>query len=134
MKTTASGPKIPPLAPHSRVLRRASLGNLDGRSREGRFLRDTERKLVDMIGGSPSFGQKLLITRAARAMLRLQLLDEKLEKGNWGDVDAEAFGALNNSLRGALRELGIGTATQMPTARNPLAEHFAKPAAGRAAP
>jgi hypothetical protein len=92
----------------SRVLRRGVLGDkLDGRSREGRFLLKVERELIAHCGGKPSFAQRLLIRRACRAMLRLELLDEKLTGGKWSDHDAREFGGLSNSLRLTLRELGL---------------------------
>ncbi len=56
---------------------------------------------------SPSFAQRLLIRRTARAMLRLELLDAKMSSGDWTDHDARTFGGLNNALRLALRELGV---------------------------
>jgi hypothetical protein len=64
-------------------------------------------ELVAHVGGSRSFAQKLLIRRAARAMLRLELLDAKMSTGNGTDHDARTFGGLNNALRLALRELGV---------------------------
>jgi hypothetical protein len=96
------------LAPHCRALRRGVIGDaIDGRSKEGRFLRRCEAELTAHVGGSPSFAQTLLIRRAARAMLRLELLDAKMASGSWTDHDARTFGGLNNALRLALRELGV---------------------------
>jgi hypothetical protein len=105
--------KLRKLTSESRVLRRGVLGDrLDGRSREGRFLLQCQRELVTHVGGEPSFTQRLLIRRAARAMLRLELLDEKLTGGTWTDHDARTFGGLTNALRLMLRELGLKSATQ----------------------
>jgi hypothetical protein len=59
---------------------------------------------VAQFGGSPSFAQKLLIRRAARAMLRLELLDEKMAAGNWTDHDSRTFGGLNNAVSSASAE------------------------------
>jgi len=65
----------------SYVLRRGVLGDrVEGRSREGRFLSQIERELTRQVG-KPSFTQKLLIRRLSRAMLRLELLDEKATAG-----------------------------------------------------
>ncbi len=47
----------------------------------------------------------MLIRRAARAMLRLELLDEKAAKGNWTDHDSRTFGGLNNAVRLLMREI-----------------------------
>jgi hypothetical protein len=101
--------KMRPLTSESRLLRRGSLGGIgiSGRSREGRLLRDTERALIEHCGGSPSFTQKLLIRRISRAVLRLELLDEKVAHGQWTDHDSRTFGGLSNALRLMLRELGL---------------------------
>ncbi len=105
----------PGVKPHSKALVRGSVGDtIDGRSREGRYLRHCEVELTKHVGGNPSFVQKVLITRAARAMLRLQLLDEKMEAGSWTDHDARTFGGLSNSLRLMLRELGLKAAVAPP--------------------
>jgi hypothetical protein len=99
--------------PHSRVIKRGVLGDqIDARSKEGRFLRVCEEQLPAQIGVAPTFAQTMLIRRAARAMLRLELLDEKAAKGNWTDHDARTFGGLNNAVRLLMREI----AAQAPAA------------------
>lgn len=114
------------LGPHSRALARGVIGDaIDGRSAEGRFLRACEAELTAHVGGEPSFTQKLLIRRAARAMLKLEMLDAKIASGIWTDFDARTFGGLSSSLRLALRELGLRKEAATP--RNPLAAHFARP-------
>jgi hypothetical protein len=101
-------PAIARVPPHSRMFTRGSLGSdLDGRSREGRYLRRVESELSKHVGGKPNFPQKLLIRRAARAMLRLELMDLKMATGDWTEQDGRVFGGLNNSLRLCLRELGV---------------------------
>jgi len=71
MTMTTSPPKTPRLGPHSRVFVRRSLGDhIDGRSREGRFLRHFEKEMVAQLGGSPSTAQALLVRRVARARCR----------------------------------------------------------------
>jgi hypothetical protein len=115
---------------HSRLLTRGSVGDkIDARTREGRFLRHTEAELVKHVGGAPSFIQKVLITRASRAMLRLQLLDEKLSNGGLSDHDGRIYGALGNSLRLTLRELGMKAAAAEKAASldEILARHEAAP-------
>ena len=83
-----------------RALRRGVVGDqIDGRSREGRFLRAAGAELIAQTGGAPSFGQRILIRRAARAMLRLELLDAKMAEGPWTDHNARTFGGLSNNLR-----------------------------------
>jgi hypothetical protein len=114
------------LPPHSRAFRRGALGDaVDGRSSEGKFLRKIEAELIAQIGGEPSFAQSLLIRRAARSMLQLELLDEKMASGNWTSFDARTQGGLNNTVRLSLQALGVKSA---PVAKSsPLAAHFAKP-------
>jgi hypothetical protein len=103
--------KLPRLGPESRTLSRGSLGDtVDGRSREGRFLLRVERSLVEQVGGAPSFTQTLLIRRLARAMLRLELHDERLMSGSATDHDARVFSALSNMVRLTARELGLNAA------------------------
>ena len=99
MKPAASTANTARVGPHSRALRRGVVGDqIDGRSREGRFLRAAEAELIAHVGGSPSFTQRLLIRRAARAMLRLELFDAKLQSGNWSDDDGRTYGGLQNAV------------------------------------
>jgi hypothetical protein len=119
-----SPPKTPRVGAYSRSIARGSLGDLDGRSREGRFLRHAERGLIAQIGGEPSFAQTLLVRRIARTMLQLDLLDEKFASGAWNDHDSRTQGGLANSLRLSLRELGLKSAPKPRS--NPLLDHFAR--------
>ena len=78
MTTSASASNRASIDPYSRMIDRGSLGHgISGRSREGKLLRRVEKELVAQVGGAPSFAQRLLIRRIARAVLRLELLDEK---------------------------------------------------------
>jgi hypothetical protein len=117
---------LPRLRTESRVFKRGSLGDrIDGRSREGRFLLLMERELTRQLG-APSFTQKLLIRRLARAMLRLELIDEKsMGGGTLTDHDARTFSALSNMVRLTARELGIkaAPAEKLPDLGDILAEH-----------
>jgi len=126
MATAASHNAIAPLGPHCRALRRGVIGDkIDGRTREGKFLRKIEAELVAQVGGEPSFAQRLLIRRAARAMLLLELLDAKIAGGSWTDHDARTQGGLNNAVRLALKELGLKQV--QPAKPSPLVEHFSRP-------
>ena len=107
------------------MLRRGVLGDrVDGRSREGRFLTKIERELIAQIG-APNFTQKLLIRRLSRAMLRLELLDEKATAGTLTDHDGRTFSALSNQVRLLARELGLkaAPAEKLPDLRDIVAEH-----------
>jgi hypothetical protein len=70
--------------------------------------------LVSQVGGSPSFAQSLLIRRATRSMLQLELLDAKMASGNWTAHDARTQGGLNNAVRLALRDLGLKAVAKQP--------------------
>lgn len=128
MTASASSSVCPVLGPHSRALRRGSLGNdIDGRSAEGRYLKRCETELIAQLSREPSFAERLLIKRICRAMLRLELFDKKLAEGAWTANDSRTFGGLSNALRLMLRELGLKPS---PAKRaNPLADHFANPPA-----
>ena len=81
-------------------------GKINGRSAEGRFLAKCEAELTAQLGdAAPSFTQKMLIRRAARALLRIELLDEKAAQGNWTDHDARTYGGLNNAVRLFMKEI-----------------------------
>lgn len=93
------------LGPHSRLLQR---GTISGRSTEGRYIKAITTQLTAHIGGEPSAAQRLLIHRVAIASLRLELFDRKLIAGEgFSEQDSRVYGALHNSLRLMLRELGM---------------------------
>ena len=98
-----------PLTSESRVFRRG--GRVNGNNAEGRFLRRCEKELIAEISGNPTFSQMLMIKRCSMAMLRLQLLDEKMASGNWTDHDGRVFGGLNNAVRLFLKEIGLHAKT-----------------------
>jgi len=83
--------------------------SIDGRSREGRFLLKCEAELTRQVG-EPSFTQRMLIRRLSRAMLRLELLDEKMSSGELSAHDARTFGGLSNAVRLLARELNVKAA------------------------
>jgi hypothetical protein len=99
------------VGPYSRKLQRGAIGDcVDGRSAEGRFIRDLERQLIEHVGGSPSVTQRLLIDRVIKIRLQLDALDDKLAAGNWTPHDQRTYGALLNGHRLTLRELSLGPA------------------------
>jgi hypothetical protein len=113
-KITSSSPRTR-IGPYSAAFTRGSVGDtIDGRSREGRFLRRVEAELLAGVGGEPTFAQSLLIRRAARSMLQLELLDEKMAAGDWTAHDARTQGGLNNAVRLALKELGLKAIAKKP--------------------
>lgn len=120
------------LGAHSRVFRRGAVGGtLDARSREGRYLRTYEAALTQHVGGQPSATQRILITRASRLALRLELLDETALAGSSSDHDLRLYSSLNNHLRLVMRELGLRPAAES-TAPS-LADYLAHRASSEAA-
>jgi hypothetical protein len=105
---TTSPPKIASRGPHSRLFRNGSLGDQwDGRSREGKFLRRCESELIAQIGGEPSWAQLMLIRRAARSLLQLELIDARITAGDMNECNSRMMGGIANNLRLTLRELGV---------------------------
>jgi hypothetical protein len=102
------------VGPYSRSIDRGSLGSaIDGRSREGRFLRHYEGELVAHCGGSPSVVQRLMISRAARLALHLELMDERVLSGNhvFTTHDNQHYVAWSNALARLLGRLGLEPAS-----------------------
>jgi hypothetical protein len=104
---------MPRLGPSSRAIDRGSVGwSIDGRSREGRFLRAYERMLAEHCGGKPSRVQRELIRRCARLALHLELQDERsMLAGEMGDGMSRRYLAWSNALSRSLRLLGLEGAT-----------------------
>ena len=103
------------LGAYSRVIDRGVIGDhIDGRSREGRFLRSYEAMLREHVGGKPSVVKRQLIQRAARVALHLELLDEKSFAGGHALTmhDARFYIAWSNSLARLLSRLGMDAATE----------------------
>jgi hypothetical protein len=118
------------LKPDSRAFGRGALGDaIDGRSREGKFIRRVELELIDQLGGEPTFSQMLLVRRAARAALKLELYDRKLAEGDINGHDSRMYGGLSNNLRLLLREIatqasGVAKA-KTPSLEDIIAKHGA---------
>lgn len=106
------------------------LAKLDGRTREARRLRQINRELTDHVGGSDrvSAAQKYLIARTAIDILRLELLDAEMAAGTVSNHDARVAHALRNTVRLALRALGMKAAAAKPPS---AAENLAAATAGR---
>src|SRR4030081_3311207 len=102
------------LGPYSKRLHRGAIGYLvDGRSAEGRFIRNLEAELVAHVGGSPTIAQRLLVDRIIKVRLQLDALDNKLTSGDWTAHDQRTYGALLNAQRLCLRELSLGAAPRL---------------------
>ncbi|HYU23913.1 MAG TPA: hypothetical protein VEO74_01825, partial [Thermoanaerobaculia bacterium] len=96
--------------PYSRAIDRGAIGGLiDGRSREGRFLRQYEKQLLEHVGNNPSVTQRCLIQRAARLALHLELMDERSLAGDhvFTTHDHLHYVSWSNSLARHLGRLGL---------------------------
>jgi hypothetical protein len=105
------------LGPHSRAIDRGAVGGIiDGRSREGRFLRTYERALVEHVGGRPSVTQRCIIQRAARLALHLELMDERSLAGDhvFTTHDHLHYVSWSNALARLLARLGLDRADAKP--------------------
>jgi hypothetical protein len=130
--TTPSLPaKTRRIGPHSRTFKDGSLGlSLDGRSSEGRYVRRVIAELTAQLGRAPSFAESLLIRRAARVSLILDLFDSKILAGEaWTQVDANTMGGVAGSLRLILRELGLKPVA--PAKKKDLATYLAEKSAAK---
>ena len=95
--------------PYSRRLKRGAISDaFDGRSTEGRYIRDLEKQLTEHIGGNPTITQKLLIQRIIELRMRLDAFDYKLknEPEKWTGHDDRTYGGCQNAFRLALKDLG----------------------------
>jgi hypothetical protein len=120
--TSKSRTDHPRLGPYSRGLHRAAIGQfIDGRSREGRFLRAYEAMLIQHVGGAPSSVAQALISRAARLALYVELMDERaIGAGGMSERDSAQYLAWSGSLTRCLRELGLKGAAQRPLSLSEL--------------
>jgi hypothetical protein len=111
-KSTAKHGRV---GPYSRTLNRGVIGaTVDGRSTLGRLMRTLEAELVAHVGGKPTVTQRMLIDRAVKIRVQLDLLDEKVARGDWTGHDTRTYGGLHNAYRLTVRELGMRPAAEKP--------------------
>lgn len=111
------------IGPYSAV---GAIAYLDGRSKEALFLKARRDELTAHIGGSPNAVQRMLIERAARLALRLELFDERdLTNPKYLDRDERKLLAYHNSLVRTLARLGIKGAPVKPPTLDDIANMIA---------
>lgn len=116
--------RINPIGPHSRP---TTLAKMDARTREAALMRKVRADLTAHVGGSPSVTQLMLIDRAAKLSLHVELFERRLiEGGSLSERDGRDYLAYSNALTRTLRELGMAPASAKP---KPLAEMFKTKAA-----
>jgi hypothetical protein len=96
-------------SPVAGILRPHRLSKIDGRSTVGRRLRAITRELIEHCGGAGqiSAAQRYLVERVAIDLIRLELLDDKMAAGTISIGEGRIAHALRNSVRLALREIGM---------------------------
>jgi hypothetical protein len=106
------------------ITRPNRLKALDGRTREARRLRIITDELTTHAGGADRISAplKYLIARTATDILRLEMSDRKMAMGETSDHDSRVGHALRNSVRLALKEIGMKPAAPRQAT---LAEHLA---------
>jgi hypothetical protein len=97
------------LGPHTRE--HQLIAGVDWRSREGKVLITARAELTAHVGGSPNSVQRVLIERAARLILYIEMMDARaLAEGSMTSHDSRMYLAWVNALRLCLREIGIDQA------------------------
>jgi len=86
---------------------RRRIVRVDGRTKEGRLLKNCRKALLKHVGANPSIPQLALIERASWLELRCAVLDAKQIDGTFTAYDANMFLALVGGLRRLYREIGI---------------------------
>ncbi len=103
---------LPAVFPYSRP---AALAKLDGRTKEGRLVRDTRAAMTAHIGGAPSATQRALIERAVQLTLRIATMDRKFaQTGEQTELDSRTYLAWSASLSRVLRDLGMKSVAERP--------------------
>jgi hypothetical protein len=123
-----TAPTTTPIGPYSRP---SVLARLDGRTREGRLVRDTRAQLVAHLGGNPSVTQAALIERAVQLTLRIAAMDRKFAAdGKMTELDTRTYLAWSGSLSRAVRDIGLKSVGQKAPS---LQEHLASRQAAKEA-
>jgi len=86
---------------------RRGIVKCDGRSPEGRILKNARLALLEFIGPDATPIQKSLIERAAMLELRAAMLDAKIVAGTFTEYDGKTYNAIVNSIARVYRTLGI---------------------------
>jgi hypothetical protein len=106
--------------PSRAAITRNPMKRFDGRSVEGRRLRDLYRSLMTRLGNPPDPATAALVLSAAELTVAAEKVRADLLAGS-GDLDAVV--RIENLAARALRRLGLGK--PMPPPRLPLADRFA---------
>jgi hypothetical protein len=102
---------------------------IDGRSKQARRLKTIMADLAAHLGGPEqvSVAQRLLIERLAVDIVRAELLDAKATTGSFTELDGRIAHALRNSIRLALRDLGLAPPPAPPPSLDDFMAGVAQP-------
>jgi hypothetical protein len=95
------------------------VAKLDGRTHDGRLMRDARQALIEHCGGAPSVTQRMLIDRVVALAVHLARMDRKaIEAGEMALHASNQYIAWSNCLTRTLRALGTkpGSSTADPHA------------------
>src|SRR5215831_5622918 len=84
---------------------------VDGRTVEGRLLKNTRKALLEHLGPNPTIPQLALSERIAWLELRFAVFDRKQIEGTWTKLDNDTHLALIGNLRRLYQTLGLGRPT-----------------------
>jgi hypothetical protein len=97
------------------VRRYFQVKELDARTLEGKTERRALRELTAHLGGNPTFPQEVLIRRAARLLVMIELMEKRLiESDEMSDFASRQILAWVNTLRRTLEALGLQRPQQVP--------------------
>ena len=98
-----------------------TLAKLDGRTREGRLLREHTTDLLDHIGGKPSAPQRRLIALAGNLALQIALMDRRfVEAHAVTEREGRQYLAWANAYRRTLQALGLDQSQRTPAPKSKL--------------
>jgi hypothetical protein len=102
--------------------RTQTVRRLDGRTREARRIKTISADLAAHLGGPERVNpQRLMIERIAVDLMRLEKLDAKAAIGTFTEHDGRVGHAMRNSIRLALRDLGVTQAPPPTSSGDPIA-------------
>jgi hypothetical protein len=90
------------------------LGQIDGRLREAKALREITAELTAYVGGHPSAIQRRLIERAAKLHLRLLLMDEQTGPGAMSEKNGREYICWHSAYTRTLKQLGPDKSAVLP--------------------
>jgi hypothetical protein len=105
------------------------LAKLDRRTKEARLLETARASLTRHVGGAPNDVQRVLIERASRLLVYLEVMDKQaLEDGTMSERNSRMYLGWQNSLRLTLREIVASSSTPVKADVGSLSDYLASKA------